>query len=212
MGSSNFRNTIGVFKDKTSITLAKAASFSDLRIAIVKTTGHKMCPAKEQHIREILTLMSCSVNHAASCVATISQRLCKTKDWVVAIKTLILIQRLMQEGSPAFAEEVLITTNYNGTHMLDMSNFRDATWANSWSYSAFVRAYALYLREQLNSRVQEREGTYGIVTTTPVWEMHNNQIYSRTQRLMKQLESFLACRPTGNINRIYKKITSWLTS
>ncbi|KAK1417638.1 hypothetical protein QVD17_26768 [Tagetes erecta] len=213
MGSSNFRNTIGVFKDQTSITLAKVSSFSDLRIAIVKTTDHKMCPAKEHHIRKIITLVSYSVNHAVSCVATISQRLCKTKDWVVAIKALILIQRLMQEGSPAFAEEVLVTTNYNGTHMLDMSNFRDATWANSWNYSAFVRAYALYLREQLNSRVQEREETYGmfsyiddenehlspgtIVTTTPVWEMHNNQIYSRIERLIKQLDSFLACRPTG---------------
>ncbi|KAI3803854.1 hypothetical protein L1987_32017 [Smallanthus sonchifolius] len=215
MESSNFRNAIRVFKDHTSITLAKVAMFSDLRVAIVRATGHKPCPAKEHHIREMLTLASYSRCHAASCVATISQRLSKTKDWVVAIKALILIQRLMQEGSPVYMQEVFFATNYNGTHILDMSNFRDASWADSWDFSAFVRAYALYLREQLDSWMQEREGRFGMLsyseeedehvspgtlvvrTTIPVWEMHNKKLHSRTQHLIKQLDSFIACRPKG---------------
>ncbi|KAI7727599.1 hypothetical protein M8C21_007025 [Ambrosia artemisiifolia] len=220
MESSNFRKAIGIFKDHTSRTLAKVATFSDLRVAIVKATDHKACLAKEHHIRQIINLTSYSRCHTASCVATISQRLCKTKDWVVAIKALILIQRLIQEGSPLFIQEVYITTN-NGTHILDMSNFRDTAWANSWDFSAFVRAYALYLREQVDSRMEVYQGRYGVfsdtegedeqlspgtivVRSTLVWKMQNKQIYSRIQYLMKQLDFILGCQPTGaaNNNRI----------
>ncbi|KAM0025510.1 putative ANTH domain, ENTH domain, ANTH domain superfamily protein [Helianthus debilis subsp. tardiflorus] len=214
MESSNFRKAIGAFKDHTSRTLAKVATFSNLRVAIVKATDHKVCLAKEHHIREILTLTSYSRCHAASCVSTIAQRLCKTKDWVVAIKALILIQRLMQEGNPLFMQEIFITT-YNGTHILDMSDFRDAAWANSWDFSAFVRAYALYLRERLDSWIVECDRTYElfsytdgeeeehlspgtiVIRTTPVWKMQNNQICSRIQYLMKQLDFLLGCQPTG---------------
>lgn len=219
MESSNFRNAFGLFKDHTSLTLAKVATFSDLRVAIVKATGHKACLAKEHHIQEILTLASYSCNHAASCVATISQRLCKTKDWVVALKALVLIQRLVQVGSPDFMQAVLLATNVNGTHILDMSNFQDVAWANSSDFSAFVRAYALYLRELIDSPIQEYEGRFGmfshtegedvllspgtlVVGTSPVWNMQNMQICSRIQHLMKQLDSFLACQPTGNITSL----------
>lgn len=216
--SSNLRSAIGAIKDQTSINLAKIAAFSDLRVAIVKATGHKACPAKEHHIREILTLTSYSRYHAASCLATISKRLSKTKDWVVALKALILIQRLMQDGNLAFVHEISFATK-NGLHLLDMSDFQDAAWANSWDFSAFVRAYALYLREQLDSQMQEREGrldmfSYArdeddhsspgaiVVRTTPIREMENHQIYSRIQHLMKLLDSFLACRPTGNFSSL----------
>lgn len=213
MGSSNFRNAIGAVKDQTSITLAKVASFSHLRVAIVKATSHKACPAKEHHIREILTLTSYSRQHAASCIATISKRLNKTKDWVVALKSLILIQRLMQQGNPAFEQEVFYTTK-NGTHILDMSHFRDMAWSNSWDFSGFVRAYALHLRDQLDSRMHDKEQRCGmfryaededeplspraiVVRTIPIREMENDQIYLRAQLLMKLLGSFLACKPTG---------------
>ncbi|KAI3715768.1 hypothetical protein L6452_22755 [Arctium lappa] len=211
MGLSKFREAIGEVKDQTSISLAKVASFPDLRVAIVKATRHKACPAKEHHIREILHLAPYSRQHAASCVEAIAQRLSKTKDWVVALKALILIQRLIQIDNPVIEQGIFFATK-NGTHILDMSNFRDTSWANSWDYSAFVRSYASYLCEHLDHRMQERKARHDmlsyeeehpispraiIVRPTPIREMQNKQIYFRIQRLMKLLDSFLVCRPAG---------------
>ncbi|KVH93446.1 putative clathrin assembly protein At1g03050 [Cynara cardunculus var. scolymus] len=214
MGLSSFREAIGEVKDQTSISLAKVASFSDLRVAIVKATRHKACPAKEHHIQEILSLASYSRQHAASCIEIIAQRLKKTKDWVVALKALILIQRLIQVDNPVIEQGIFFASK-NGTHILDLSNFRDTSWANSWDYTAFIRSYAVYLREQLDHRMQERKARHDmlsyeedeeehpitpraiIVRPTPIREMQNKQIYTRSQRVMKLLDSFLVCRPAG---------------
>ncbi|KAL3538603.1 hypothetical protein ACH5RR_001969 [Cinchona calisaya] len=216
MAPSKFRKAIGAVKDQTSISLAKvgsSASLSDLDVAIVKTTRHEEYPADERHIREIISLTCYSRAYVGACVSTISRRLSKTKNWIVALKTLMLIQRLLAEGDPSYEQEIFFATR-RGTRLLNMSDFRDKK-SNSWDYSAFVRTYALYLDEQLEFRMQNRRGkrsafsydqeeedqTVGpnaiVVRATPVREMKNEHIFSRVHHLMQLLERFLACRPTG---------------
>jgi hypothetical protein len=127
----------------------------------------------------------------------------------VALKTLILIQRLLAEGDPAYEQEIFFATR-RGTRLLNMSDFRDSR-SNSWDYSAFVRTLALYLDERLEFRMQGRRGkrsAFGIeedeeeagqasVKSTPVRDMKIDHIFSRIQHLQQLLERFLACRPTG---------------
>ncbi|KAL1812172.1 hypothetical protein DCAR_0624365 [Daucus carota subsp. sativus] len=222
MSQSKIRQAIGAVKDQTSISLAKVASstaLADLDIAIVKATRHEQYPAEERYIREILSLTTYSRSHIAACVGTISRRLNKTKNWVVALKALILIQRLLSDGDPAYEQEFFFATR-RGTRLLNMSDFRDTTKADSWDYSAFVRTYALYLDEQLECRMQDKRGkgnmfayieedeeaNQGATTAraTPVQELTNGQIFSRIHHYMQLLERFLACRPTGaaRTNRI----------
>ncbi|KAK2986937.1 hypothetical protein RJ640_009080 [Escallonia rubra] len=216
MAPSKFKKAIGAVKDQTSISLAKvgsSTSLSDLDVAIVKATRHEEYPPEERHIREILSLTCYSRAYVGACVSTISRRLTKTKNWVVALKALMLIQRLLNDGDPAYEQEIFFTTR-RGTRLLNMSDFRDTSKTNSWDYSAFVRTYSLYLDEQLEFRMQGRRGKRSAfsydeedeepgpgamtVRATPVREMKNEYIFSRIHHYMQLLERFLACRPTGS--------------
>ncbi|WCJ40045.1 ENTH/ANTH/VHS superfamily protein [Euphorbia peplus] len=222
MSSSKIRRAFGAVKDQTSISLAKVSSsnlLADLDVAIVKATRHEEHPAEERHVREILSLTSYSRAYISSCVNTLSRRLTKTKNWIVAIKTLMLIQRLLAEGDPAYEQEIFFATR-RGTRLLNLSDFCDGSRTNSWDYSAFVRTYALYLDERLEFKMQGRRGkrsAFAIdedrdrdqdqdqdratssehLKSTPIRDMKIDLIFSRTQHLQQLLDRFLACRPTG---------------
>ncbi|XP_009787969.1 putative clathrin assembly protein At1g03050 [Nicotiana sylvestris] len=214
MAPSTLRKAIGAVKDQTSISLAKvgsSASLSDLEVAIVKVTRHEEYPPEERHIREILSLTSYSRAYVGACVSFISRRLGKTKNWVVALKALMLIHRLLSDGDPSYEDEIFFATR-RGTRLLNMSDFRDSR-SNSWDCSAFVRSYALYLDEHLEFKMQNRRGKRSAfsynddeeearhnakgVKATPLREMKNDRVFSRIHHLMQLLERFLACRPAG---------------
>ena len=222
MSQSTLRRAIGAVKDQTSISLAKvgsSTSLGDLEVAIVKATRHNENPAEEKHIREILSLTCYSRAFISACVNTLSKRLNRTSSWTVALKTLILIQRLLSDGDPAYEQEIFFSTRC-GTRLLNMSDFRDISKSNSWEFSAFVRTYALYLDERLEYRMQhkrERRSRFsyeedeeeqsrekerdkdkeGVAKSTPLYEMKIEQMFSKFQHLQVLLERFLACRPTG---------------
>ncbi|KAF9599483.1 hypothetical protein IFM89_038577 [Coptis chinensis] len=164
MSSSTMRKAIGAVKDQTSIGIAKVASNTapDLEVAIVKAMTHDDDPTDEKYIREILTLTSYSRMYVNACVAAISKRLGKTRDWVVGLKALMLVHRLLSEGDPVFQQEILYATR-KGTRLLNLSDFRDEAHSNSWDHSAFVRTYALYLDQKLECLVYEkkRQGSGG---------------------------------------------------
>ncbi|CAH2071928.1 unnamed protein product [Thlaspi arvense] len=210
--------------DSACVGLAKvggrSSSVKELEVAIVKATRHDEYPAEEKYVREILSLTSYSRNYVSACVIILSRRLNKTKNWSVALKTLILIQRLLRDGDRAYEQEIFFATR-RGTRLLNMSDFRDANRSDSWDYSAFVRTYALYLDERLDFRMQGRRGKNGdggdsgeeedhresnadnrsralVVKSKPVTELKTEKIFTRVQHLQQLLDRFLACRPTGN--------------
>lgn len=216
MAPSKIRRALGAVKDQTSIGLAKVGnsnSLAELDVAIVKATRHEEYPAEEKHIREILSLTCYSRAYIGACVNTLSRRLNKTKNWTVALKTLMVIQRLLAEGDPLYEQEIFFATR-RGTRLLNMSDFRDVSRSNSWDYSAFVRTYALYLDERLEFKMQGRRGKRGgfggyeedeeetgssvSLRNTPVREMKTERIFTKAQHLQQLLERFLACRPTGS--------------
>ncbi|CDY11530.1 BnaA09g40960D [Brassica napus] len=204
----SIRKAIGAVKDQTSIGIAKVSSntFPDLEVAIVKATSHDDVPASEKHIRQILNLTSLSRGYVLPCVASVSRRLGKTRDWVVALKALTLVHRLLTEGDPLFQEEILLhSTRRRGTRMLNMSHFRDEAHSSSWDHSAFVRTYACYLDQMLELALRTR--SYGDVTemgrrdekkaATPLPEMPPERIFGKMGHLQRLLDRFLNLRPTG---------------
>ncbi|GAB4854584.1 hypothetical protein Ancab_023165 [Ancistrocladus abbreviatus] len=154
----SIRKAMGVVKDQTSIGLAKVASnmAPELEVAIVKATSHDDDPADEKYIRQILTWSSYSHGYVDACISVVSKRLGKTRDWVVALKALMLVHRLLTDGDPIFQQEILYATR-RGTRLLNMSDFRDEAHSNSWDHSAFVRTYALYLDQKLEMMLFERK-------------------------------------------------------
>ncbi|KAH6826326.1 epsin N-terminal homology domain-containing protein / clathrin assembly protein-like protein [Perilla frutescens var. hirtella] len=158
MAPSTIRKAIGAVKDQTSIGIAKVASnmAPELEVAIVKATSHDDDPASEKYIREILQLTSYSRGYVSACVVAVSKRLGKTRDWIVALKCLMLIHRLLNDGDAVFQQEIMYATR-RGTRLLNMSDFRDEAHSNSWDHSTFVRTYALYLDQRLDMMVYERK-------------------------------------------------------
>ncbi|KAK3152271.1 hypothetical protein QOZ80_2BG0156660 [Eleusine coracana subsp. coracana] len=148
MGS--WRKAYGALKDYTKVGLAKVNSeFKELDIAIVKATNHVECPPKERHVRKIFFATSINRPRAdvSYCIYALARRLSKTKNWIVALKTLIVVHRLLREGDPTFKEEFL-AYSYRG-NILHLANFKDDSSPLAWDCSAWVRTYALFLEERL---------------------------------------------------------------
>ncbi|MED6122518.1 hypothetical protein PIB30_040515 [Stylosanthes scabra] len=145
-----WRRAYGALKDSTKVGLAKVNSeYKELDIAIVKATSHVEYPPKERHVRKILYATAVHQPRAdvANCIHTLAKRLSKTRNWIVAIKTLIVIHRILREGDPTFREDLV---NYSRRgHILQISNFKDDSSTLAWDCSAWVRTYALFLEERL---------------------------------------------------------------
>ncbi|KAG0603053.1 hypothetical protein M758_10G062400 [Ceratodon purpureus] len=150
------RKAIGGLKDQTSIGIAKVGvggtKAPDLDVALVKATSHDDF-FDEKHVSEILHLTAYSRGYVNACVTSLSKRLYKTRDWHVALKSLMLTHRLLRDGDPSFEDE-LIHTSRNGRRILNLSDFKDETHSNAWDYSTFVRTYGFYLNDRLDCAVQ----------------------------------------------------------
>lgn len=191
MGSSSFRKAIGVVKDQTSISIAKVSGniARDVEVLIVKATGHNNEPPEEKYTREILNLTFYSTSYLNACICTISKRLSKTHDWIVALKVLMLIHRLLDDGEPGFGEE-MIHVNRNRTRVLNMSDFHDLVHSNSWEHSGFVKTYALYLTRKLEFMAFDQS----IANNSS----HFEKVLERLHYLLRVLDRVLSCRPTGD--------------
>ncbi|KNA03577.1 hypothetical protein SOVF_207800 [Spinacia oleracea] len=189
--NSSLRKYLGSIKDTTTISLAK-----ELDIAIVKATNHVEQPAKERHIRAIFAAVSATRPRAdvAYCIHALARRLSRTHNWAVALKTLIVIHRALREVDPTFHEE-LINYERSRNHMLNMSHFRDDSSASAWDYSAWVRAYALFLEERLECfRVLK----YDVETERPrTKDLDTVDLLDQLPALQQLLYRVLGCQPEG---------------
>ncbi|CAN6681230.1 unnamed protein product [Malus baccata var. baccata] len=158
MASSTIRKAIGAVKDQTSISLAKVAGSiaPDMEVLVVKATTHDEDPADEKYIREIINLTSYSRGYVTAAVATVSKRLSKTHNWIVALKALMLVHRVLVDGHPSFEEEI-VSASRRGLRVLNLSGFRDEAHSGSWDHAGFVRLYAMYLEEKVEFEVYERK-------------------------------------------------------
>ncbi|KAF5789563.1 putative ANTH domain, ENTH domain, phosphoinositide-binding clathrin adaptor, domain 2 [Helianthus annuus] len=146
----SFRKAYGALKDSTKVGLAKVNSeFKHLDVAIVKATNHVERPPKDRHVKKIISATSAVVPRAdvAYCIHALYKRLLKTKNWIVAIKTLIVFHRILREGDPSFREELL---NYSQrVQLFQISSFKDDSSPLAWDCSAWVRTYGMFLEERL---------------------------------------------------------------
>ncbi|XWS70720.1 hypothetical protein CRYUN_Cryun03dG0071800 [Craigia yunnanensis] len=122
MALTTIRKAIGQMKDQTSICIAKMAGNIALKVLVVKATSHDEDPADE--------------------------KLRKTHDWIVALKSLLLVHKLLVNENPCFEEDIVHATR-RGMMVLNMSDFRDDVHSNLWDHVSFVRFYAMYLEEKV---------------------------------------------------------------
>ncbi|CAM8940095.1 unnamed protein product [Rhodiola kirilowii] len=196
-GGGTLRKALGAIKDKTTVSLATINSdYKDLDVAIVKATNHVERPAKERHIRAIFAFISASRPRAdvAYCIHGLARRLAKTHNWAVALKTLIVIHRALREVDPSFQEE-LINYGASRSHMLNMAHFKDDSSPNAWEYSAWVRAYALFLEERMECyRVLKYDVAADRVRTK---DLDTAELLEQLPALQQLLFCVIGCQPKG---------------
>ncbi|XP_047172808.1 clathrin coat assembly protein AP180-like [Vigna umbellata] len=146
---SRLRKAIGAVKDQTSISLAKVTNAANLDVIILKATTHDKNPIEERYVNEILNIVSSNKLCASACAHCIGKRIGKTRNWVVALKCLLIVLRIFQDGDPYFPREVFRAMK-RGAKILNLSGFKDDSNSSPWDYTAFVRLFALYLDERLD--------------------------------------------------------------
>ncbi|CAI9779136.1 unnamed protein product [Fraxinus pennsylvanica] len=203
-----WRKAYGALKDHTKVGLAHVNSdFKDVDVAIVKATNHVEVPPKDRHLRKILASTSAIRPRAdvAYCIHALARRLAKTHNWTVALKTLIVIHRMLREGDPTFREE-LLNFQQRG-RILQLSNFKDDSSPIAWDCSAWVRTYAFFLEERLEcfrilkydieaerlpGPAQGQEKGY-----SKTRNLDSEELLDQLPALQKLLYRLIGCRPEG---------------
>ncbi|KAF8106474.1 hypothetical protein N665_0139s0064 [Sinapis alba] len=217
---SKLKKAIGAVKDQTSISLAKVATgangggdLTTLEVAILKATSHdEDVPIYDRLVSDILGIISSKKSHAASCAAAIGRRIGRTKNWIVALKSLVLVLRIFQDGDPYFPREILHAMK-RGAKILNLSTFRDDSNSCPWDYTAFVRTYALYLDERLDcfltGKLQRRytnrdqtsssKSRFNPKSNEPaVRDMKPVMLLDKITFWQRLLDRAIATRPTGD--------------
>ncbi|XP_059663906.1 clathrin coat assembly protein AP180 [Cornus florida] len=208
---SKLQKAIGAVKDQTSISLAKVSNnnSSNLEVCVLKATTHDDIPIDERYVSEILQLVSSDKTYAASCARAIGKRIGRTRNWIVALKSLMLVLRIFQDGDPYFPREVLHAMK-RGAKILNLSSFRNDSNSSPWDFTAFIRTFALYLDERLdcfltgklqrryNNRdrelVNHRSTRRG---NEPVRDMKPAMLLDRISYWQRLLDRAIATQPTG---------------
>ncbi|KAJ8500842.1 hypothetical protein OPV22_011394 [Ensete ventricosum] len=129
----------------------------------------------------------------------------KTRNWVVALKSLIVIHRTLREGDATFRDELL---HYcHNSNILQISYFKDDSSSVAWDCSAWVRTYSLFLEERLECFRILRYDIEAEDLRRSSDDSSKNYSRTRTlgcQRLLEQLPALqqlffrlLGCKPEG---------------
>ncbi|KAK7314867.1 hypothetical protein VNO77_33395 [Canavalia gladiata] len=144
------RLALGSMKDHASIGKAmmyhhQHDGFSNIEIAVLRATGHDNGTIDDKYMHEILFLVSNSKGSIPFLAERISRRLGKTKDHVVALKTLVLIHRLLRGGNRSFEQE-LCKAHVSGHLQISTRCFTK----NFDPSVSFLHNYASYLEERMS--------------------------------------------------------------
>ncbi|KAJ0981149.1 hypothetical protein J5N97_009404 [Dioscorea zingiberensis] len=144
MPAGKLRRAIGAVKDQTSIGLAKfSLRSSALEVAVLRATSHDEYPVDDRRYTEVLLLASSNPAATAEFVHTLTRRITRTHNWIVALKALSLTFIALRDfRSPNFAREALAASHRGGPRLLDLSGFTDDSGGSSpWDFTAFVQDF-----------------------------------------------------------------------
>ena len=148
------------WSDRLKVATAKTSSTSnkDIDIAIVKATTCRFhVVPKEKHVVTLKYVISGSKTGGSYVAGALLKRLHTATDWLTALKTLIVVHRLIREtDAAAFMEELLraggADARGRGGRVLNVDNFLDTTNIEGrFDYSEWVRGYGKYIDETLET-------------------------------------------------------------
>ncbi|CAH9134371.1 unnamed protein product [Cuscuta epithymum] len=138
----------GALKDQNSILLASLARRTALRrpeieAAVIKATTHDEYPIEQLYVDRVCDWIRLSpVAHLRIVVWAIATRLEKTRSWVVALKGLMLMHRILRLH--------VSSADGTGRFPFDLSGFTDghSSPERMWAQNAFIRSYFAFLDQK----------------------------------------------------------------
>ncbi|KAJ6401744.1 hypothetical protein OIU84_013915 [Salix udensis] len=142
-----WRRAAGALKDQNSllaISLSRQTWYrnSDLEAAIVKATNHDESYVDYRNAQRVFTWIRTSPVSLKPLIWALTTRMEKTRNWVVAIKGLMLMHGVFCCKTPAVQRI--------GRLPFDLSNFTDGHSKPSkmWGFNIFIRSYFSFLDQR----------------------------------------------------------------
>ncbi|KAM6567550.1 hypothetical protein CsatA_026678 [Cannabis sativa] len=142
-----WKRAVGVLKDKRSIYVAgvsRRTSYRNphLEAIIIKATSHDDSFVDYKNFQRVYQWARTSPLYMKPLIWSLSNRMDKTRTWVVALKGLMLIHGVICCKIPAIQRI--------GRLPFDLSSFSDGHTKSSkaWGFNAFIRAYFAYLDQK----------------------------------------------------------------
>jgi len=202
--------------------LQHSHALQELDIAIVKATNHDPVVPKQKHVVSIYN--SCGRSDSSRetvrhLLVSLSERAQGSSEWLVVLKCLMVVHRLMREAEGERFRSVLAESLFgsrgrdNGERRRDTSSnsgpslalfnlggFKDESSPEAWEMSGWVRAYALYLEERVSvladTRCDPQSETQAGPSCVSAWNMQQLMAgLPRLQALLRRLTDALPRLP-----------------
>lgn len=180
---------------------------------MVKATNYDEVPPKEKHVATILKSLAEGRGYGDTLYILdgLMRRLNSGKHWVVILKVLTVVHRMLREGPQGTSADILRCVKENGP-LWRLANYKDDAPGVA-DQSAFVRVYAGYLDARLKC-VQElgmdvgREPVGGHSATR---QMGTRELVEKLPLIQAQMEKATECFPQGMAARATPTLYACMT-
>lgn len=178
--------------------------YQDVDVAIVKATNHDEVPPKEKHVKTLKEAVASgpSRKKVLYIIHDLYERVRNSgEDWLVVLKGLMVYHRLMKaDGVGNFKMEMVKYKEKRKLNvLLRLDNFTDHSKKEAWDYSAWIRAYSIYLDDRLEvfksaSFDLERDVQSG---ETKLKTAQAHELLNMLPYLQGLMQRILGCVPEG---------------
>jgi len=212
---TKLRLALGTMKDQASIGKAmmynhqQHEGFSNIEIAILRATSHGNSTIDNKYMHEILFHVSNSKGSIPFLAEKISRRLCKTKDNLVSLKTLVLIHRLLRGGNRTFEQE-LCKAHVTGHLQISIIRYACVTRNFSDPLVCFLHNYASYLEERMSWHVNQGGKLEPIMSKGLGFKRYNEKSFDMAFRILPKcqilIDKVLECSPYDILRSNYHSL------
>jgi len=189
------RKAVGALKDVASVGFANMnGRITDIDVAVVKATRHNEIPPSEKHVLIAVTATN-DRSLRRYLRRTIEERLRRTKNWMVAVKTLTLIHRLIRDALPTFADEEMRHSSDTTPLMAVSHTFEDSSSPLALEFSFWVRSYSFYLSQSLRCKRIVNHGIFVENQSKTPKIFETVQLLEDLRSLQQLLDCLLDCTP-----------------
>ncbi|XP_074318469.1 putative clathrin assembly protein At1g25240 [Silene latifolia] len=204
-----WKRATGQIKDRNSILMLTILSRNsryrqpDLESAMIKATSHDDTNIDYTNARRVFAWVQTSPSHLMVFLSALTRRAKRTQNWVVALKSLILVHGVLCTKVPG--------TRKIGRLPFDLSSFEDGQTrdgSRSRTRSQFVQAYFAFcdLKSVILSAELRDEVAESLMEETERERDEARAVLVRVQRWQELLDAVLEVRPigcgTGTVNDV----------